>query len=395
MFDKLLTRAHTQAQNELDEQLCRQRQTIQLSLTALRSLGRIILDDAISDDELRARLFAAVSREELVACVDNIGEWVTGKRSDFFHGIVRRHGMLRKFSPALLDALELTQDTEGEQSACLRALQMLKELNATGRRKLPEDAPTDFLPQRLKPIVINHGEIDRRAWECALLLKLRDELKAGNLSVRYSKRFARLEEFFIDDRRWQSIREDFFRRSGLPSDTKQVQEYLARRLGEAYERFLKTAPSNSYAVVDKDGWRLSVALKRLVGFSAKNRFYRANRDLGRIFKTEFILQYLSEPELRRRIRRGLLKVEQLHALARDVFYGRRGRINARELWEQMNTCSCLNLILACIVYWQACEISRVLSECDPLANGIDLSLLEHVSPIGLCNGYTYTLIFSG
>src|SRR6202035_2917921 len=76
----------------------------------------------------------------------------------------------------------------------------------------------------------------------------------------------------------------------------------------------------------------SVALKRLVAFSAKNRFYHANRDLGRIFKTEFILQYLSEPELRGRIRRGLLKVEQLHALARDVFYGRRGRINARELW---------------------------------------------------------------
>jgi hypothetical protein len=39
----------------------------------------------------------------------------------------------------------------------------------------------------------------------------------------------------------------------------------------------------------------SVALKRLVGFSGKNRFYRANRDLGRILKTEFILQYLSEP----------------------------------------------------------------------------------------------------
>ena len=63
MFDKLLTRAHTQAQNELDEQLCRQRQTIQVSLTALRSLSRIILDDTISDEELRARLFGAVSRE--------------------------------------------------------------------------------------------------------------------------------------------------------------------------------------------------------------------------------------------------------------------------------------------------------------------------------------------
>jgi transposase len=32
----------------------------------------------------------------------------------------------------------------------------------------------------------------------------------------------------------------------------------------------------------------SVALKRLVACSAKNGFYRANRDLGRIFKTEFL-----------------------------------------------------------------------------------------------------------
>jgi TnpA family transposase len=58
---------------------------------------------------------------------------------------------------------------------------------------------------------------------------------------------------------------------------------------------------------------------------------------------------------------------------------RRGRINARELWEQMNTCSCLNLILACIVYWQACEISRVLSECDPVANGIHAFSFDQTS----------------
>jgi TnpA family transposase len=79
--------------------------------------------------------------------------------------------------------------------------------------------------------------------------------------------------------------------------------------------------------------------------------------------------------LRSRIRRGLLKVEQLHALARDVFYGRRGRISARELWEQMYTCSCLNQILACIVYRQAREISRVLSQCDP-SKGLKTSSTE-------------------
>jgi hypothetical protein len=87
-------------------------------LKATNQGSSILLDDTISDEELRARLFAAVPREELVACVDEIGEWVIGKRSDLFHGIIRRHGMLRKFSPALLEALELTQDIEGEQSWC-------------------------------------------------------------------------------------------------------------------------------------------------------------------------------------------------------------------------------------------------------------------------------------
>jgi hypothetical protein len=36
---------------------------------------------------------------------------------------------------------------------------------------------------------------------------------------------------------------------------------------------------------------------------------------------EFILQYMSLPHLRRRIRQDLLKVDQLHVLARNVHYG--------------------------------------------------------------------------
>jgi TnpA family transposase len=64
-----------------------------------------------------------------------------------------------------------------------------------------------------------------------------------------------------------------------------------------------------------------------------------------------------------------------------VAYGKRGRISKRDFLELMKTCSCLTLILACIVYWQSKEIERVISECHPEADGIDVSLLEHVSPI--------------
>ena len=87
---------------------------------------------------------------------------------------------------------------------------------------------------------------------------------------------------------------------------------------------------------------------------------------------------MSEPQLRAKVRRGLLKVEQLHALARAVYYGQRGRISAREVYDQMNACSCLTLILACIVYWQAREISRLAAAPD---FPFDPDLLRHVSPI--------------
>jgi hypothetical protein len=110
---------------------------------------------------------------------------------------------------------------------------------------------------------------------------------------------------------------------------------------------------------------------------------------GSIIKTEFILQYMSQPLLRRRIRRGLLKVDELHSLSRDIVYGKRGHITERDFHEIMKTCGCLTLILACVIYWQAKEIGRVVSECNPEEEEIDTSLLEHVSPIEWDNVLLY------
>ena len=144
-----------------------------------------------------------------------------------------------------------------------------------------------------------------------------------------------------------------------------------------------------YASLECGHVTASTAMKRLNGFTGKNHFYRANRELGRIFKTEHILQYMSDKALRQRTRRGLLKGEQLHALARDLNYGKRGRISSRDIQEQRNSCSCLTLILACIVYWQAKEINRVVFDCDPEATDIDLQLMEHISLITWDNVILY------
>ena len=130
----------------------------------------------------------------------------------------------------------------------------------------------------------------------------------------------------------------------------------------------------------------SAALQRLNRFQASNRGYAATRELGRALTTDFVLQDMSEPQRRATVRRGLLTVEPLHAVARAVSYGQRGRISAREVYDQVTACSCLTLILACIVSWQAREISRLAAAPDV---PFDPDLLRHVSPIAWKNVIRY------
>ena len=173
-----------------------------------------------------------------------LDEWVTGKKSDVFHGLVRRFGHLRQFSPVLLRAPEFIPDAGDDEVPSLEAIRILKEMNSDLKRKLPEDAATDFIPKRLLPLVMTDGQPDRKAWECAPLPKLQDDLRSGNLSVKHGKRFGRFEDDFLPEERWEPLRESFFGRSGLPADPKDVAGYLTKRLNTAYDLFVKRAPDN-------------------------------------------------------------------------------------------------------------------------------------------------------
>jgi len=79
---------------------------------------------------------------------------------------------------------------------------------------------------------------------------------------------------------------------------------------------------------------------------------------GIIEKTIFILEYASDPELRRRIQIGLNKGENLNGLARAVFLGRRGQFWEHEFQAQFRKSSCLNIILNAIVIWNTKYLTK-------------------------------------
>ncbi len=119
------------------------------------------------------------------------------------------------------------------------------------------------------------------------------------------------------------------------------------------------------------------------------KFYQANLQMGRILKTEHILLWMSDPFKHRRTRKGLLKVEEIHQLARDITYGNRGRLKGKRMEDINSSGNCTTLMMAAIIYWQAKEISRIIKEHNPEEAGIDIMLLAHISPIAWSNVILY------
>jgi hypothetical protein len=88
----------------------------------------------------------------------------------------------------------------------LDAVARLRDLNTTGRRTLPEQLPDTCLPKRLRAFVDTNGTTNRRAYECAVLTTLRDEIKRGNVWIRGSTRLGKLDDFFLPDAAWATRR---------------------------------------------------------------------------------------------------------------------------------------------------------------------------------------------
>jgi TnpA family transposase len=85
----------------------------------------------------------------------------------------------------------------------------------------------------------------------------------------------------------------------------------------------------------------------------------ALRELGRLERTLFLLDYVEQPHLRLQILMGLNKGEARNALAKAVFFYRRGEIMDRTWEEQYNSASGLNLVVAAIILWNTVYLAKV------------------------------------
>ncbi len=126
----------------------------------------------------------------------------------------------------------------------------------------------------------------------------------------------------------------------------------------------------------------SLMLRKLGSYPRQNGLAVALRELGRIERTLFILDWLQNVELRRRVHAGLNKGEARNALARAVFFNRLGEIRDRSFEQQRYRASGLNLITAAIVLWNTVYLERATHAIRDSGKEINDRLLQYLSPLG-------------
>lgn len=123
-------------------------------------------------------------------------------------------------------------------------------------------------------------------------------------------------------------------------------------------------------------------LRRLGSYPRQNGLALALREVGRIERTLFTLDWLDDPALRRQATAELNKGESRNALARAVCFHRLGRLRDRTLESQQHRACGLNLVVAAIILWNTVYMERAIQRLRTGGEDIPDDLLPYLAPLG-------------
>ena len=124
----------------------------------------------------------------------------------------------------------------------------------------------------------------------------------------------------------------------------------------------------------------STLLRKLGTYSRKNRLYQAFRELGRAIRTGFLLQYLSDEELRTTILAATNKCEAFNGFTKWLSFGGAGVIPTNNRDEQRKIIKYNHLVANCLIFYNVFEVSRILNELIQEGHAVDIEIMGALSP---------------
>jgi hypothetical protein len=217
MFDRCLAEAYARAGQDLEDFRKTMAQATNAKVHLFRELARAGLDPAIMDPALRPAIYQRIPPTTLRQAAEESDRIVRPLDDSYFDFFETRYGYLRQCTPTFLETF--TFHSHERPDALLEAVTLLQQLNRTHRRTVPSEAPTGFVPLKWRPYGVAPAQrIDRHSYELCTLWELRGALRAGNVWVSSSRRYADPEPYLIPKSRWPALRPEVCQQIHAPED---------------------------------------------------------------------------------------------------------------------------------------------------------------------------------
>ncbi|HAP4196524.1 TPA: Tn3 family transposase, partial [Enterococcus faecalis] len=139
----------------------------------------------------------------------------------------------------------------------LQAVEIIRGMNESGKRKVPDDSPVDFISKRWKRHLYEDDgtTINRHYYEMAVLTELREHVRAGDVSIVGSRQYRDFEEYLFSEDTWNQSKGNTRLSVSLS-----FEDYITERTSSFNER-LKwlAANSNKLDGVSLEKGKLSLA----------------------------------------------------------------------------------------------------------------------------------------
>jgi TnpA family transposase len=124
----------------------------------------------------------------------------------------------------------------------------------------------------------------------------------------------------------------------------------------------------------------SLVLAKLQSGSRQNALARGLLEYGRLIRTLFILRYLADPHMQRRVHRQLNKGEQLNRLRRRLFYAGEGHVRRRHHEAQTEQALCLTVVTNAVVLFNTVYLNDALAALRAEGHTVTDEQVRHLSP---------------
>ena len=204
IVDVCIASRHKKARKALQDYQTAIAETTEAHSQLLQTIGDLVLDDTVTDDNLRQAIYQYIPRSNLQMAVKEAH--ALRRPNGYFDFLDDHYSYVRQFAPQFLDTLSCK--SHEEDNTLLKAIEVFRALNTTKRRTLPDDVPVDFVPDNWQRFVAPEGHPKRRAYELCTLSTLRDKLRSGDIYLPNSRRYTDPETFLIPRSEWLTLRTD-------------------------------------------------------------------------------------------------------------------------------------------------------------------------------------------